>query len=84
MKIKMITTSCSPLGIKLKDKVYEVGAEEGKQLVDGNFAELIQADPAPAIEIKEKSTKKIKVQEEETPTEPEASVADKKSDSDES
>lgn len=83
MKIKMKTTSCSPLGIKLKDKVYEVGAEEGKQLVDGNFAELIEADPAPEVEVKEKPSKKGKVQEEEAPKEPELPVEETKSDSEE-
>ena len=80
----MKTTSCSPLGIKLQDKVYEVATEEGKALVVGNFAELIEADTAPAMGVEKKSTKKIKVQEEETPTELEASVADKKSESEES
>lgn len=67
MKIKMKTTSCSPLGIKLQDKVYEVGAEEGKALVDGNFAELIEPEPAPAPEPKKETNKKSKVQPEETP-----------------
>ena len=58
----MKTTSCSPLGVKLQGKTYEVDAEEGRQLVDGKFAEVVEAEAVPVVEAKEKPSKKTKAQ----------------------
>lgn len=41
--IKMKTTSCGPLGNRFANKVYQVAAEEGEDLVRGGFATWVEA-----------------------------------------
>lgn len=41
--VRMKTTSCGPLGNRFAKKVYPVTAEEGADLVEGGFAEWVDA-----------------------------------------
>lgn len=72
MKVKMLTLSCSPAGVRKVNEVVEVSKEEGEALIAGKFAEAI-AEPAPIVPPvqEEASSKKGKKQEPVKPVEEE-------------
>lgn len=43
MRVKMLTLSAGPEGIRTVGGIYTVDDAEGQQLVDGGFAELVEA-----------------------------------------
>lgn len=42
MKVKMLTTSAGPDGIRMAGQVVEVDKEEAKALIDGGYAEAVE------------------------------------------
>jgi len=45
----MRTVSANPEGIRLPGEIVEVTAEEGKQLIDGHYAEEMADEPSVAV-----------------------------------
>lgn len=66
MKVKMFTLYCGEHGIIRPGEVFDCGAEEAKQLIEGGFAEEIELNPAKAtakVELTEKARNEIETTE---------------------
>ena len=53
MKIRMLTLSAGPEGVRSAGSVYEVGPKEGDELVRLGYAELVEDDKPPSVPIVE-------------------------------
>lgn len=58
MRVKMLTLDAGPNGVRTPGLIYTVDDAEGQQLVDGGYAELVEASKPKAAKSGKASSKK--------------------------